>query len=210
MSSRVRKGVIGGLLVVGVGLSGCLVACSDPGSSSSDGSASSTDSRTSRSSTRTTINAADEIDVHLTGESLNGKKSWDDRKRPFVRITGTIKNKTDKKLELSPDLDGFVFDCQYKPDVDWVSDDSKNMCGQDVSTTVTIPAHKTYTATADKGIFFVEDYLFNPDAFSEGDDSFRIKDGKKQFRVLLAEMNTKVSKHVSKEQAEVWVTMKGV
>lgn len=213
MSSRVRKGVIGGLLVVGVGLSGCLVSCSGSESSSSDVSATSGRSRSSGSSTTTPFDMSERIDTDLSAHSLSSKRSGDDPGEPLVAITGSIKNKTNKDMELSSDKDNFYFNCEFKKDDLWWTGEPDGVCQSGGESTVRIPAHGTYVATGSKGIVMEGNGPFNiGELVEDGNDDYRVKDGKKQFLVRLADLNSKVSKRVSVSKGfkDAWVTMKGV
>lgn len=211
MASRVRKGVIGGVLALGVGVSGGLVGCSDSESSNSDTSGSTKGSLGSSSSTTTTINMSDRIGADLSAHSLSAKESGRYSGGSLVAITGTINNKTDKEIELTPDTDNVFFNCQFKRDELFWTGDPEDVCDDGATKTVKISPHGKYVADDSKGIVMEGSGPFNiEELVSDGNDDYRIAGGNKQFVIRLDDMNTKVSKYVSKEDAEVWVTMKGV
>lgn len=202
MVSRVRKGVIGGILSVGVGVSGVLVGCAHSDSSESVSEGVRGESNTPSSSSSRGSKLSDEIEVSLNAHSLNGKKNDDDDKNAFVGITGTIKNKTSKNIKLSTLDETYYFNCQPEPDPNLVNarvPDKKTVCGKDADISITLPPHGTYK----NAMMTYDPYVFDPDTYSGGTDDFRIKGGKKQFSIRFDSKDTA-------DPFKVWVTMTGV
>ena len=221
MASRVRMCILSGFVVAGVAMSGGLVACSDTGTSGKSTKVSRSATASSDSSDYA-VNVGDEIDADLVAKSLNGKKNDDDQHMPIVKITGTIKNKTGQDITIDTLSEDFYFDCQFrKIDIErsknatWRDPwDPEDMCGDEKSTTVTIPSHGTYKANDGKGIFYDDGSLFDDTSWKDSSkirpgDFYRKKDGRKEFLMDISRQQHSGEKGYQKS-AEVWVTMKGV
>lgn len=213
MVSRVRKGVIGGFLAVGVGVSGGLVGCSDSESSSSDASATSTGSLVSSSSAKTDENLSDYLKFSLSAESLPLDDGYSTKDNPsYVKISGKIKNTSSEAIQVTASEEMFLFDCRFpKKDAKVDSDDDEALCGRDVADTVTIPAHGEYSASSDKGIIYHTRAVFDSNNYSRTTDGYRKKDGKKQFSIPfdgLLDPDKGKNGHLNTDY--VWITLTGV
>ena len=211
MVSRVRKGVIGGFLAVGVGVSGGLVGCS--GSESSGSGSDSASVGSSRSSSKSTDEKRlnDELEFDLHASSLNGKQEWLDSKEPFIGIEGSIKNKTDKSIELLPMQSGLYFNCRFMNDGEVSASDPSSFCKSSADDTVTIPAHGLYSSNRSDGIVYVSDGPFDVDSYKGGNDNYRVTEGKKEFLLRFdRSRHSDESKNVRWKSAEAWIEMKGV